>query len=232
MNHKLICILLFLLPFGVQAQLYRSDSKPEPGKPWQQIGVKAGAGFATISSDGFRDPRVQVGVQGGVYYRISLGGRFHFQPELSAAYKGAKFDRGTDTGFVYTRLGLFYMDMPLYLVASLDEKEKHNLMLGPNVSFLMRPNLYILNEYYPTFTELPLNRFSFGLVGGYLFSSKHIGVQVAFKYGLTSIAGDFANYNTPGNGGSNGTLYLKDLNPPLTNVKRLMNRSLEISLYF
>jgi len=232
LNLKHLVILLLFIPLLSEGQLYREDARPEPGKAWQRVGVKAGIGISTISSDGFKNPIPQVGVQGGLYYRISLSKRFHFQPELSAAYKGAKFDGENDTGFNYTRLGLFYMDLPLYLVMSLDDKGKHNLMVAPTVSFLMRPNLYINKEYYPTFTTLPLKRFTYGVTAGYMFSLGSIGFQVAAKFDLVSIAGDFETFNTPGDGGSSGTLQLRELNPPLTKVDRLLNRSIELSLYF
>lgn len=236
MNRKSLLALIILfglcIPNLSSAQLYRDSDNTEPGRRLQRVGVRAGTAISWISAPNIPNKVPQVGVQGGIYYRLQLSKKIHYNPELSASFKGSKFNPDIDTGYYFTRLGLFYIESPQYLMFTFDKAEKHNLMIGPVVSYLARPTLFIKNEAYPTFTDLPLKRWEFSVNVAYMFNTEYVGIQVAYKHGLTNIAKNFSNYGTPGNNGSQGTLYLNEVNPSLSNVKAIYNRGIEITLYF
>lgn len=230
-----IVFYMFLIS-GLQAQHYRKDEVEPDSRP-QKVGVRIGFGNYWLRAPEMRDGSPQFGVQGAIYYRIALSKRFDLNTELGACYRGSKFPVGdNDTGYVYSRLGLFYMELPVLAMISLDEKKNHILVVGPTLSYLAKPSLFIgtdyLSSYYPTFTRLPLNRWEVGAALGYMFSSKYIGLYIGYKHGLTNVAGDFSNADYPRDAGNRSPQSLFQVSPSLRNVKNIFNRSIEVSLYF
>lgn len=227
---RLVFALLCLVPLLSQGQFYRQDEDEEPGRFAQKLGVKIGLTNSWLVSDGLQNGRSQIGLQGAAYYRIKLREKFQLHAELGAAYRGSRFSNSPTQ---YSRLGLFYLELPLYAMIPLDKKEQHFIMAGPIVSHLVRPAFFVGNELYPTFTDLPLRKFDYLLGAAYHFSTEFVGIQIAYKYGLNNISkGDWTRHPTPGSGGSNGKLYLFEVTPSLGNISRITNQSIEISLYF
>ncbi|MDX5321222.1 MAG: PorT family protein [Bacteroidota bacterium] len=232
-----ILFSLLLFAGSISAQQYRKDEEDDPNSRAQKVGVRIGIGNYWLQAPEMKKGNPLIGVQGAMYYRIAFGKRFDLNVELGANYKGSKFPiNANDTGQVYSRLGLFYGEMPILGMISLDKKKQHILMLGPTVSYLIKPSLFIgstyISSYYPTFTTLPLKRLEFAATLGYMFSSEYIGLYIGYKHGLTNIAGDFANANIPRDSGNAAPRTLNDVSPSLSGVKSIFNRSIELSLYF
>lgn len=233
-NRILFCFLIILAgSHSLKAQFYDPETyetESESGKPYK-LGIKAGFTPTWIEAPNMQNNKVQIGLQGGFYYRWNFNRkRLHLQTELTAAFKGAKFANSESE---YKRLSLFYMDVPVYLMLSLDDKHSHNVLFGPVISYLVRPGFYIGNELNPSFTHMPLKDFDFGLSAAYLKSFDMVGLSLAMKFGLRNIAQyNLADYTSAASGGTNTSIYLKDINPSLNGVDFIRNLSLEFSILF
>jgi hypothetical protein len=232
LKHKILYFLIILLSASSgMAQQYRKDDQEDPNAKPQKLGVRIGVGRNWLYAPEMQKSIGQIGLQGAAYYRLGIRKRFDLNLELGACYRGTRFDE-KDTGNVYSRLGLFYVEMPLLGIYSFDEKKKHNLMFGPCVAYLVKPALYIGNDYYPAFTNLPIKKWDFSLALGYLLSGDYVGLYVGYKHGLNNLAGDFGRFNIPRDFGNNSPAYLDEVRPRLDNVKNIFNRSIELSFYF
>lgn len=230
-NSSLI-LLFFLLVGSLSAQQYRKDENDEkPGSIPQKVGVRIGIGRYWLNAPELVKNDGQFGVQGAIYYRFGLHKRLDLNVELGACYRGSKFSV-IDTGNFYSRLGLFYMEMPILAIISLDEKKNHNIMVGPAFSYLVKPSLFIRQDYYPAFTTLPIKKWEFAATLGYLYSGEYVGIYIGYKHGLNNLANGFDNFDTPRDFGNESPSKLSDVTPSLSGVKTLMNRSIEFSLYF
>lgn len=227
------------LAAAVQGQHYQKDEEAKPGAKPQKVGVRIGLGTYWLKAPEMRDGRSMTGIQGAVYYRVGLSSRFNLNIEAGACYRGSKFPvDNKDTGFVYSRLGLFYLEVPVLAMIPVDKNKKHMLVFGPTVSYLVKPALFVGsdkqngNGYYPTFTNLPMNRWEFGAALGYMLNTKYVGLYIGYKHGLTNIAGDFANANPKRDFGNAAPATLNEVSPSLRTVRSMYNRSIELSLYF
>lgn len=234
MKHKLLLFFsLLLFASSVTAQQYQKDEEDDPTRRPQKLGVRIGFGTYWLNAPEMRKGSAQLGVQGAIYYRMAFGKKLDINLELGACYRGSRFPFSeTDTGFYYTRLGLFYMEMPLLAMVSLDKKKQHVLMFGPSVSYLLKPSLFIRNGYYPDFTQMPIKKWELSACLGYMMSFNYIGVYFGYKHGITNIAGDFANQDFPRDSGNALPQNLSEVSPALKDVKSIFNRTFEISLYF
>lgn len=231
MSYKNLFLVLFLATSVLaNAQHYRKDEDAKPGSKPQKIGVRIGLASSWLKAPEMRKGTPQVGVQGAIYYRLGLSSRFHLNTELGACYRGANYS--DDTGSYYSRLGLFYLELPVLAMFSLDKGQNHNLLVGPSFSYLVKPSLFIRTDYYPAFTELPIKKWEVAAAIGYMYSTKYVGLYVGYKHGLNNLAGDFANYEAKRDSGNETPAFFSEISPSLKNVKTLFNRSIEISLYF
>lgn len=214
----------------VQSQHYRKDEEDDPNALPQKLGIKIGISPTWVNAPGMVNTRTQVGLQGGFYYRINLNRKnIHLHTEVTANFRGARFDNGKEG---YSRLGLFYMDIPVYLMISFDKKQDHNLLFGPVFSHLVRPTLFVYDDPLPRFSDLPLKRYDIAAGLTYIRSFELIGLSVGFKYGLSNIVkSSFAEFGTPSSSGTKA-IYLKDIQPSLAPVNSIKNLGFEFSLYF
>lgn len=212
------------------AQLYRKSDLDPDERP-KRVGIRAGLATNWLTSDILPKSVPMYGVQGGVYFRLKLGGRFHYQTELAASFKGSKYDY-SDTGYYYNRLGLLYIELPQYLLINLDKEEKHNLMLGGSFNYLIRPSLFVTNELFPSFDKLPIKNYEVSLNVGYFLNFGMVGLQVAYHHGITNIDEPFENFTKGTNNGTHPGLSLKDVHPSFENITRINTHSVHLSLYF
>jgi hypothetical protein len=220
---------MLLAPISGQAQKYRKDENTDPDLKPQKVGVRAGTSTGWLHAPDLMNGKTQLGLQGAIYYRINLQDRLHLQAEFGAAYRGSRFTNG-ETG--YSRMGLFYIDLPVYAMLSLDKKQNSNLLIGPVVSYLLRPALYLGNEVYPSFTNLPIKKMDYAIAVSYLISTEVVGIQISYKHGLSNISRSF-DLHTPADGQSGAAAkYLDEVTPSLKNVNSIFVRSIELSLYF
>jgi len=231
-RNSALLLLFFLLVGSLSAQQYRKDEDNEkPGTIPQKVGVRIGLGRYWLNAPEMAKGNGQFGVQGAVYYRFGLHKRLDLNIELGACYRGSKFS-GPDTGFYYSRLGLFYMEMPIQAIISLDKNKTHNIMVGPAFSYLVKPSLFIRKDYYPAFTTMPIKKWEISATLGYLYSTEYIGIYIGYKHGLNNLANGFDTFDVPRDFGNAAPSNLSDVHPSLSGVKTLMNRSIEFSLYF
>ncbi|MHB1278113.1 MAG: hypothetical protein ACYC1Q_06920 [Bacteroidia bacterium] len=239
MKHKIAFIAFFMfLAAAVNGQHYQKDEEARPGSKPQKVGVRIGFGNYWIKAPEMRDGSPLRGIQGAVYYRIGLTKRFNLNVEAAACYRGSRFpEHKGDTGQIYSRLGLFYLELPVLAMISMDKKDKHMLVFGPTVSYLVKPSLfigYVPTGYFqpPVFTQLPIKPWEFGAALGYMFNTKYVGLYIGYKHGFTNIAGDFAHSNSTRDFGNAAPYTLDEVSPSLRKVRNIYNRSIEFSLYF
>lgn len=211
------------------SQHYRKDEEDDPNSLPQKLGIKIGISPTWIDAPGMENIRTQVGLQGGFYYRINLNRKkVHLHTEVTANFRGARFNNN-DSG--YSRLGLFYMDVPIYFMMSFDSKHDQNLLFGPVFSYLIRPTLFEGPDPLPRFSDLPIRRFDISAGITYIRSFEVIGLSLGFKYGLYNIVkSSFVEYGTPSSSGD--FKYLRDVKPSLAPVHSIKNLGFEASLYF
>lgn len=225
-------LLFFLFVGSLSAQQYRKDENDEkPGSIPQKVGVRIGLGRYWLNAPEMMKSDGQVGVQGAIYYRFGLHKRFDLNLELGACYRGSKFS-GADTGNFYSRLGLFYMELPILGIISMDGNKKHNILVGPAFSYLIKPSLFIRKDYYPAFTAMPIKKWEIAATLGYMYSGEYVGVYIGYKHGLNNLANGFDTFDVSRDFGNEAPSMFSDINPSLAGVKTLMNRSIEFSLYF
>lgn len=226
------------LAAAASGQHYQKDEEAKPGAKPQKVGVRIGFGNHWLNAPEMRESNSLRSIQGAIYYRVGLTKRFNLNIEAGACYRGARFaENSQDTGYVYSRLGLFYLELPVLAMIALDKKDKHMLVFGPTLSYLIKPSLFIGYQpdghfQPPIFTELPIKRWDFGAAVGYMLNTKYVGLYVGYKHGFSNIAGDFANTNPRRDFGNNSPTTLFEVSPSLRNVQSIFNRSIEISLYF
>lgn len=229
MNKLVVIVYLLLAPLTLLAQQYHKEEGDDPSKRKQKVGVKIGFCESWVNGNTLQNMRPQTGIQGGVYYRININNSLNLQTELDASYRGARFNNG-ELG--YSRLALFYIDLPVYLMVNFKGNNKSNLFFGPQLSYMVRSSLFLGNEYFATFSELPLRQFDFAAAAGFHQNFDILGLQLAFKYGLRNIARNFNNYPIPGKSATNGDIPLNDVQPSLRQLTSLRNFSVEFSLSF
>lgn len=201
-------ILVLLMFFQSKAQLYQNKEK-------YHVGIKAGIGPTTLTGSELKNNRTKVGFQGGFFYRHTLGKNFHFQSELLASYKGARFDNGPGT---YQRINLLYADAPQLLMVDVSKKQnKHLVILGPQLSVLLNSEMYVDGAFKAKQRDLGLTATDFFAVAGYQFNGYYNGIQVALRYGLRNI---------------NNNLYFKDVEPITGTGKSIKNFGVDISVLF
>lgn len=233
-------LLLFILVQAV-LQVYAQDPKqepteeeiyssiPDPPSGRTKLGVRAGLSFNTLSSGNLQNPRIGTGLTGGAYCRVKLGRynakepklfKYAFEPQFNFTYKGSRF--ANDTG-EYSRISLFYLDMPLLFIINLDKKDgDYSLILGPQFSYLAKKSLFIKSDPVPVdpdSAQLKFNPFDVVLVAGLQYCTRYVNIQLLVKPGLSNINRAMDARNAP-------------LIRPLPNGQPIRNFSVELILAF
>lgn len=231
MQNAKYCILLALLialPGMLSAQKYNQETDDfDPQAPKKdKFGIRVGLTFSSLLSDELENTTINRGYQGAFYYRVNLFKNFHLNPEFGASIRGAKF-KNADTG--YTHISLLYFDFSLLGMINLNSRNDHTIIIGGQVSRLMRSSLFLGDEPYPSYLQLPFKTWDYYAVAGYHFNLQYIGFQVCLRYGLRNIAGDFQNFNRQS---QNNSSQFGDVRPSLRGVRDVRNLSVDLSLYF
>jgi len=176
-------ILVILISFGFSqafAQKYLDGDR-------FKVGLKAGLVLSTISGDAFAKASIKNGFTGGLYYRYKLKGIFHFQSELNAMIRGARFKNTGPDG--YTKVNLLYIDAPQLILMDLKKNDHTNCaVLGVQPSLLMQSWVY--TPYWqlsPAARGIALNGGDLYAVFGYQLNKQIVGIQSVVKIGLTNI---------------------------------------------
>lgn len=218
----LLCTTVMAQKYNQELDDYAPDAKRK-----DKFGIRVGMGITRLNSPQLVNTKLSRGYEGAFYYRVNLFNGFHLNPELGASIKGANFTNGDVS---YTQISLFNFDLTLLGIIQLDRDFNHNLVIGGQASRIMRSSMFIGPEQSPSFLQLPFKKWDYSAVVGYQFNTQYVGFQLALKYGLRNIAGDFYNYNKASSN-NNGQQFI-DIKPSLRNVKEIKNFSVELSMYF
>lgn len=222
----LVLLLAGNLAFGQKYNQELDEFNPET-KRQDKFGVRLGFCLTRLNSDQLLNTRLTRGYQGAFYYRVNLFKGFHLNPEFGASVDGAKFNNGNSG---YSQISLLYFDFSLLGFKQLDTKNNHNLVAGLQASRLMRSSMFIGPEQTPSYLQLPFKKYDYAAIVGYHYNTQYVGFQLALKYGLRNIAGDFYNFNRE-SVNDKGAQFA-DLKPSLRDVKNVRNLSIELSVYF
>lgn len=228
-KYILLLTTALLLSISSIAQQYNQelDGFDPNTKRKDKLGIRIGFGITRLNSDELVNTAVSRGYQGAFYYRVNLFKGFHLNTEMGASIKGAKFNNG-DVG--YSQLSMLYLDFNLIGMFQLTSDNKHNLIFGVQSSRLMRSSLFVGPEPFASYLQLPFKTWDHAAVTGYHFNTRYVGFQLALKYGLRNIAGDFVNFNKESLNDSGKQF--ADLSPTMRNIKSIKNFSVELSVYF
>ncbi|MBC7426248.1 MAG: PorT family protein [Bacteroidia bacterium] len=196
-------MLLLLSPSLVQAQdeaPMQQENIDTDEKTKTDLGLKIGFGFSTLSGTGLENPRPYFGYAIAMYQRFHLNKKksFAFQYEIAARFKGANFANG-DSG--YSKLSLFYIEMPLLASIKLNKSERlpSYILFGIQPGLLVKSTLAISeSRKTPSYFDLPLANFDIAPVIAFQFAlANRVGVQFGFKYGLRNVATNNFNSGNP-----------------------------------
>lgn len=146
-----------------------------------RLGAKAGLNVSNIIKDdgnnNFKTDYI-LGYHAGLTLDIPLVDRLVFTPEFLYARKGYK-SHSTFGDFTQTT---HFIDLPI--LASVAVAEKFNIVIGPQVSFLMQTDNKFQNDFGTAerkIVEDDANRFKKNLIGGVIGFRYDINDQVGFN---------------------------------------------------
>lgn len=179
-RYFIVLLVSFIMSNTGKSQTYLGEDK-------YRVGLKAGPSASLLLGNALSKPSVNMGFTGGMYFKYKLKGGFHFQTEVSATFRGARFKGNADSG--YNKFSLFYMDAAQLVLYDLQKgKHTHAAVLGVQPSFLIQSWVYSpYYQYRPAARTIALNGADVFVVFGYHYNKKLIGIQSVFKIGLTNI---------------------------------------------
>ncbi len=158
-----------------------------PAQKNVHFGVKAGANFSTITSEGASSTGSKTGFHAGGLAHIHLNKSWAIQPELVYSLRGGKNNL---PGGATQSINLNYINVPILLQYMFDNGFR--LQTGPQVGFLVNAN-YKTGNVKTTVTNLYNSTdFAWGFGASYL-SNVGLGIDARYNLGLTDVY-------KPGNG--------------------------------
>lgn len=159
-----------------------------------KAGLRLGIGGSQLYGTVLQNERTGRVFSGGFYVRNKLSSKFNIQSEALISYRGGRYNH-PDTGVnnLYDKIVLLYVDIPVYLMFNPKGDQKHNIMIGPQFSYLLRSSIFASNPTdgvkppRPMYTDLPLKNIDFMASVAYLYSMENIGFMINVRYGLTNI---------------------------------------------
>jgi hypothetical protein len=192
---SLLAFCLFLISTSVNAQenVFR-------------FGIKGGLNYSTLAPnlDAVDEENGRIGLHGGLFARIPLGGMLAIQPEVLFSSRGSNisFDPVTDINFEtdeVARFNLNYVDVPVMLNVIFGPI---NIQAGPYAGYLLGANIRNLSyldalnpETVASFDVNDFNRIDYGVAVGASVNlwSLHIGAR--YNQGLREIGNTAAVQN-------------------------------------
>lgn len=177
-----------------------------------KVGIKFGSGLCMLTGNELTNPRPSYSLSGGAYLRYRFKKHWFIQPEATIAFKGGNFDNGN---LQYSRLRMYYVDIPVLLMRGLNDQNTSNVFVGLQYSRLLNASIYLKDGLIPEATAPIIKKDDVAAVLGTQFHTPFVGFQFAVKYGLFDI--------------NNGIL--PNLNP-INTGKDIHHLVLEINLLF
>jgi outer membrane protein with beta-barrel domain len=146
-----------------------------------QVGLKAGANFATFSGSASDGAQTKVDFHGGAFAQIPLFNAFSLQPELLYSGQGAK---GTENETEFT-VNQAYVNVPVLF------KYQHGSGLfaetGPQLGFLISANVKSNGMSEDVKSSYKSTDFSWAFGIGYKISMLHAGIDARYNLGISNI---------------------------------------------
>jgi hypothetical protein len=145
------------------------------------VGIKAGANFYNLDTDGGVDFNSRTGFNAGLLGHIHLAPQLALQPEVVYSAQGASY---TGSG-VKTKINLDYINVPVLLQYMFDNGFR--LQAGPQVGFLVSAKQE--TNSVKTDIKKDLNTVDFGIGAGvgYVHPPSGFGVDARYNLGLSNI---------------------------------------------
>lgn len=195
---KVLLLLLLSVATNVFAQDEPTSDEfenpvPDPPNRKFKVGVRGGFAFSTFNPDVFSNPTFAFGITGGATARWKLGKvrdaepenyKFGIETQANFIYRGSTFD---NLDGQYSRISLFYIDVPVLALMKLDKKGNVKLLGGIQGSYLANSSIFIKPDTFRDTTELSLKPFALAAVGGIEYRVGVVGIQFFIKQGITDI---------------------------------------------
>jgi len=152
-----------------------------------EFGVKAGANLSFVfKPNEIYNASNLLGIKGGVFASLPLGGLFSWQPEINYVVRGGRYYSAHVRG---TRSARFnYLEIPVLVNLSLK---------GKSISFFIGPYYGILLSSTPLDDEhdwcwkgYKLKRSDAGLAAGFRWRLKSVFVELQYTHGLMNLMTD------------------------------------------
>jgi len=164
-----------------------------------RVGVKAGLNLSYLRVDRADQNNILPGFHLGLWSDLRVNQTFGIQPEILYSVKGTRtvFDEeifGINIIDGEAKLGLHYIDIPVYLKINLSEE--FNLHLGPYIGFLMFARAetdteileFIDVEESQDIDRDEFNKVDAGISGGIEFSLEPVFFGINYNLGLRQVA--------------------------------------------
>lgn len=188
------------------------EEKPMPAPPDKlyKLGVKMGMQASRFFGDEVPNATMIVGMNGGFYVRKRFeNSRFSLQLESCMSFRGSNFNNG-DSG--YSKIKTYYLDLPFYIMYSIDEAKTQRPFIGFQTSWLINSSLFYGNSPLPENDEPKLAPMDYLLCGGYQVRAGYVSFQLSLKYGLTNINEGLLSKLIPANSRKNIQNFVVELN--------------------
>ncbi len=149
-----------------------------------KFGLKLGVGFCTVTGEEMSNPRPLVGISGSVYYRYKLNEKLAIQPEAGIGLRGSNFNNNNGE---YSKLRLYYFDMPMLMVYAINEPKTTHIIGGLQYARLLNASIYVEPNSVAEGTPPALIKNDWSLLAGVQFYGGIVGFQCLLKYGLVNI---------------------------------------------
>jgi hypothetical protein len=179
-----------------------------------RLGIKTSIHASLLTGTELQNERPKFGYTAGAFYQYAINNKLGLHSEIVASFKGSNFKNDiTD----YSKVALFYLDVPILLSYKSGADAKNQLAFGPYTSYLGLSSLYVGSQKKAEINDLDLKPIDFGTALYYHKINKVTIFQVGVKIGLLNI---------------NNGLYIENITPPTGNNGSIRNLSFEIGYLF
>lgn len=216
--NKILFLLLFL---GFSHEITAQDEfEMFKYNPKSKFGLRLGLGASGIRGNNLIKPTPYVGYAAGFYHHGRIKNRSYFYYEASARFKGSNFNTDPDSN-TYSKITLFYAEMPVAYMYRLgqDEKKPFFLMAGGGGGLLVKSSMLFGPDPIPKHFNLPLKTGDLFAMTGFHKYFGSVGLQLTAKWGLLNI-------------NKNNWAGFQDVKPNPDQGKPIKNWSMEFALIF
>jgi hypothetical protein len=196
----------------IDSTLEDDESRPVKVLPDNKykFGIKLGCQLSTLTGEENSNNTPNFGLNGGIYMRRKFKSeKWGYQIELNGSFRGSNF---TPKDNEYSAIRLFYLDLPTLIFINLTKDEKHKLLFGPQVSYLLTSSIY-KGPFLDRYDSIPnLNKFDVLACVGYNYKMGHVSLQTMIKYGFMNINNGLLQGIKPSKTGKSMNNFLLELN--------------------